>query len=85
MTPRRVSQRLHLDKDLAQAFTDNHPSTQTNSTIVEGLEHLTFGYIPEVQLHQPHNMSTTTAGSSQNSGGASSTQTSRGAPHQSPP
>jgi hypothetical protein len=60
------------------------PSTQILSTIVEGSEHSNFSNIPKVHLHQPTNMSTTAAGSSQNGEGASSTQTNGGAPHQSP-
>jgi hypothetical protein len=88
--PRQRSQRLYLDKVLPQTSTQNqptllHPSTQTLSTITEGLEHSTFGGIPKVQLHQLANMSTTATGSSQNGGGVGSTQTNRGAPHQSPP
>jgi hypothetical protein len=54
------------------------------STIVEGSEHPTFGDIPEFQLHQLATMSTTTAGSSQNSGGTNSTQTNRDDSRQSP-
>jgi hypothetical protein len=53
-------------------------------TINEGPEQLTFGDIPEVQLHQPAHISTTAAGPSRNSGAASLAQTGRGAPHQSP-
>jgi hypothetical protein len=62
-----------------------HPSTQILSTITEGLEHPAFSDILEVQLHQPNNnMPTIVVRSSQNDGGASSTQTNGGAPHQSP-
>jgi hypothetical protein len=62
-----------------------HPSTEVLSTIIEGPEHPAFSDIPEVKLHQPtNNISTTAAGSSQNDGGTSSTQTNGGAPYQSP-
>jgi hypothetical protein len=55
------------------------------STIAKGSEHQTFGYISEIEvLRSANNTSTTTVGSSQNVGGASSTQTNRGALHQSP-
>jgi hypothetical protein len=54
-------------------------------TIAEGSKDPTFGDIFELQLHQPATMFTTAAGSSQNGGGTSSTQTNRGDPHQSPP
>jgi hypothetical protein len=60
------------------------PSTETLSTIAVGSEHSTFNDIPKVHLHQPANLSTIAAGSSQNGGGASSTQTNGGDPHQSP-
>jgi hypothetical protein len=61
------------------------PPTQILSTITEGSEHPTFGDIPEVEvLHPTNNTSTTAAGSSQNTGGANSTQTNRGASHQLP-
>jgi hypothetical protein len=89
MPPRRVSQSLHPDESLPQDSTINpplhQPSTQIHPTITEGLESPNFGDIPEVQLHQPANMSTTTEGSSHNGGGASSTQTSGCVLHQSPP
>jgi hypothetical protein len=64
----------------------NHPPTQNLSTIIEGLEHVTFSDILEVELQHPtnNNVSTIVAGSSQNPGGVSSTQTNRGAPDQSP-
>jgi hypothetical protein len=59
-----------------------HPSTHVLSTIIEGLDQLAFGDIPEVQLHQPtNNMFTTTAGSSQNGGSTSSTQKPTEVPH----
>jgi hypothetical protein len=61
-----------------------HPPIQTLSTIVEGSEHPTFGDIPEPHQHQLATMSTIAAGSSQNDGGASSTQTNEGNPRQSP-
>jgi hypothetical protein len=74
---------------LTQTFYQNqipfHQSpTQALLTIAEAAEHPTFDNIPEIQLQQV-NMSTTTAGSSQNGGGTSSTQTNGGAPLQSPP
>jgi hypothetical protein len=83
-----MSQRLHPDEGPSRESTNNPPlhqlSTQKLPTITEDPEHPTFGDIPEVQLHQPAHISTTTAGPSQNSGAASSTQTGGGAPHQSP-
>jgi hypothetical protein len=87
MPPRRISQRLHPDEDLPQTSDQNqtplhHPSTWA-LPITEVTEHPAFNNILEVQL-QPANMSTTAAGSSQNGGGASSTQTNESAPHQSP-
>jgi hypothetical protein len=86
MPPRGFSQHLHSDENLPQTSTQNHPSTQILSTIAEGSEHLTFSDVPEVQLqHQVNNTSTNAVGSSQNVGGASSTQTNEGAPHHSPP
>jgi hypothetical protein len=49
-------------------------------TIVEGSKHPTFGDVPQVDLLPlPNNVSTTAAGSSQNVGGTSSTQTNKGA------
>jgi hypothetical protein len=56
------------------------PPTQNLSTTTEGLEHATFSNITEVELQHPaiNNISTTTAGSSQNARGASSTQTNEG-------
>jgi hypothetical protein len=64
----------------------HHPSTQILSTITKGSEHSTFGDILKVQLHQPaNNISTIAVGSSHNGRAASSTQTDRGGPHQSPP
>jgi hypothetical protein len=65
----------------------NHPPTQNLSTIIEGLEHVTFSDILEVELQHPtnNNVSTIVAGSSQNPRGVSSTQTNRGAPDQLPP
>jgi hypothetical protein len=89
MPPRRQSQCLHPDEGLPKTSSQKqpilYPPTQTLSTIVEGSEHSTFGDIPELQLHQPATMSTTAADSSQNGGGARSTQTNGGDPHQSPP
>jgi hypothetical protein len=88
MPPRRTSQRLLPDEGLPQTFDQNqipfHQSpTQALLTIAEATEHPTFDNIPEIQLQQV-NMSTTTAGSNQNGGGTSSTQTNGGAPLQSP-
>jgi hypothetical protein len=85
MPPRRLSQRLHPDEGSTQTSDQNqthHPSTQSLATIAEGVEHPTFNTIPQVQP-QPANMSTA-AGSRQNGGAASSTQTNGGASHQSP-
>jgi hypothetical protein len=89
MTPRRMSQHFHQDKGPPRESTNNNPplhqpSTQNLPTIAEDPEHPTFGDMPEVQLHQPTHTSTTATGPSQNSGAASSTQTGRGARHQSP-
>jgi hypothetical protein len=89
MPPRRTSQRLHPNEALRQNLAENHqtiphPSTQTLSTIPKGPGPSTLGNIPKVQPHQLANMSTTVPNSSQNNGGASSTQTNGGAPHQSP-
>jgi hypothetical protein len=56
------------------------PSTQTLPTITEVVEHSTFDNIPEVQLLQA-NMSTTASDTSQNGGGASSTETCGGDQH----
>jgi hypothetical protein len=55
MTPRRVSQRQHLDEGLLQTPNQNQPlfqqpSTQTLPTIIEAADHLTFDNIPKVQL-----------------------------------
>jgi hypothetical protein len=76
MAPRRFIQRLHLDEDLPQTFTHNHSPTQILSAIVKGVEHPTFDDIPKVEVWHPvNNTSTTAAGSSQSTGGASSTQT----------
>jgi hypothetical protein len=71
---------------LPPAFAQNHPHTENLSTIIEGLEHAAFSDIPEVELQYPtnNNVSTTTARSSQNAEGASSTQTNGDAMHQSP-
>jgi hypothetical protein len=55
-----------------------HPPTHTLSTIIEGSEHPTFGDIPEPRQHHPATVSTIAVGSSQNGGGASSTQTNGG-------
>jgi hypothetical protein len=81
-----MSQRLHLDEALLETSTQYLPPTQLLSTIAEGSEHQTFGDIPKHEVLGPTiNTSTTAAGSSQNPGGANSTQTNGGAPHQSPP
>jgi hypothetical protein len=85
MSLRRIGQCLHLDEGLPQASKQNqHPfqqlPTQNLPTITKVAEHPTFDNIPEVQLHQV-NMSTTTAGTSQNGRGTSSTQTSGGDQH----
>jgi hypothetical protein len=89
MLPRRLSQRLHPRKGPLQESTDNpplhQPSIQILPTITEELEHPNFKNVPEVQLHQPAQASTTTVWPSQNSSAASSSQTSRGVPRQSPP
>jgi hypothetical protein len=62
-----------------------NPPTENLTTTAKGLEHEVFGDILEVQLQlATNNASTTTAGSSQNIGGSSSTQTNGGLPHQSP-
>jgi hypothetical protein len=87
MPPRKVSQCLYPGKALPKMSTQRnppltHPSTQSLSTITEGSEHSTFSDIPEVQLHQPANLSTTTVGSIQNGGSTSSTQKNGCAPHQ---
>jgi hypothetical protein len=71
MPPRRTSQLLYLDEGLPQTSVQNQPplhhlATQTLPTITEGLEHLAFSDISEVQLYQPTSMSTTTLGTSQN-------------------
>jgi hypothetical protein len=88
MSPRRTSQRFHQDEGLPQASDQNQisfhqPPTQVLPTIAEAAEHPTFDIL-EIQLQQA-NMSNTTAGSSQNDGGTSSTQTNGGDSHQSPP
>jgi hypothetical protein len=83
MPPRRFSQHLHPDEDILQTSTQNQPPTHILSTIIEGPEHPAFSNIPEVQLHQPANMSTTAVGSSQNGRGTSSTKINGGPPHQS--
>jgi hypothetical protein len=84
----RLSQRLSQpgDEALPPAFAQTQPPTQNLSTIIEGLEHVTFRNILEVELQHPtnKNVSTTVVGSSQNAGAVSSTQTNRGAPNQSP-
>jgi hypothetical protein len=89
MSPRRVSQRLLTpgDEALPQTSTHNQPPTQNISTIAEGLEHAAFDDVLEVELQHlaNNNASTTAAGSRNNLGGASSTQTNGGAPHQSLP
>jgi hypothetical protein len=84
MPPRRASQCLHPDEGLPQTTNQNishQPPTQALHTIAETSEHPTFNNAPAAQ--HPTNMSTA-AGSSHNGRGASSTQTLRGAPHQSP-
>jgi hypothetical protein len=84
MPSRRTSQHLHPDEGSTQTSDKNqthHPSTQALPTIAEGVEHLTFDTIPQVQL-LPANMSTAATGSSQDGGATSSTQTNGGAPHQ---
>jgi hypothetical protein len=89
MPPRRMSQHLHPDEVPPQESTNNPShhqlSTQNLPTIVEDPNHPIFGDILEVQLHQPVYISTTATRPSQNSGTASSTQTSGRAPRQSPP
>jgi hypothetical protein len=86
MPPRRFSQHLHPDEYMPQTSTQNQPPTQILSTIIEGSDNATFGNILKVDvLPPPNNISTTAAGSSQNTGGTSSTQINRGTPHQSPP
>jgi hypothetical protein len=89
MPPKQFNQRLNPDEGLPQVSDQNQlpfhqPSNQTLSTIIEGFDHPTFGDSPELQLHQLATMSTTAAGSSQNGGGTSSTQTNGGDPFQSP-
>jgi hypothetical protein len=84
MPLRSTSQSPHLDEGSIQTSDQNqthHQSTQALPTNAEGAGHLTFDTIPQVQL-QPVNICTTTAGSSQNGGVVSSTQTNGGAPHQ---
>jgi hypothetical protein len=87
MPLRRMSQLLHPGEGPPRESTNNPPlqlSTQNLPTIAEDPKHPTFRDIPEAQLHQPAHISTTAARSSKNSGTASSTQTGRGAPRQSP-
>jgi hypothetical protein len=71
-TRKRPTARIHHSRTT--------PPTQILPTIAKGTKHLAFGNIPEVQLHT----CTTATGSSQTGGDASSTQTSGGAPRQSP-
>jgi hypothetical protein len=89
MPPKRMSQRLHPDKAPPQELINlpppNQPSTQILPTIVKGLEHLTFENIPDAQPHQPTHASTTVAGPSRTHDVITSSQTSAGAPRQSPP
>jgi hypothetical protein len=86
MPSRQFSHRLHPDEDMPQTSTHSQPHTQILSTIAEGLEHATFGDIPEFDvIPPPNNVSTTAAGLSQNAGGTNSTQINEGAPPQSPP
>jgi hypothetical protein len=73
MPPRRMSQHLQPDEGPPQESTNDpfqQPSTQILPTITKGHEQPTFRDILEVHLHQPAHIST---------------QTSRGAPRQSPP
>jgi hypothetical protein len=89
MLPRRMSHHLHPDEAPPQELINlppaNQSSTQILPTIVEGPEHLTFRNIPEAQLYQPNHASTTVAGPSHIHGAVTSSQTSTGAPRQSPP
>jgi hypothetical protein len=86
MPSRQFSHRLHPDEDMPQTSTHSQPPTQILSTIAEGLEHATFGDIPEFDvIPPPNNVSTAAAGLSQNAGGTNSTQINEGAPPQSPP
>jgi hypothetical protein len=65
-------------------LTSIHPHSDRLLWSFKGSEHQSFGDILEVEvLHPVNNTSTTAPGSSQNVGGASSTQTNGGAPHQS--
>jgi hypothetical protein len=82
----RINNRLSQPENEAPQPSTHNPPTQNLTTIVEGLEHEAFDDILEVQLQHPanNNASTTAVGSSQNTRGASSTQTNGGAPHQSP-
>jgi hypothetical protein len=53
MPHRRISQHLSQVGDetmLPQTFAQNQPPTKNLSSIVEGLEHVAFGDIPEVEL-----------------------------------
>jgi hypothetical protein len=89
MMARRTKISLHLsppeDEAPQPSTTQNKPPIKSLPPIVEGLEHAAFGGIPEVELQYPvNNVSTTVAGSSQNNGGTSSTQTNGGASHQFP-
>jgi hypothetical protein len=92
MPPRRMSQLLHPDEAPPQELINlpppNQSSTQILPTIVEDPEHLTFGNIPEIpkeQPHQPTHTSTAVAGLSHTHDAVTSSQTSAGAPRQSPP
>jgi hypothetical protein len=89
MPPRKICQRLLQPRDeaLPQTSAQNQPPTQDLSTRAKSIEHAVFNDIPEVELQHlaNNNVSSTTVGSSQNVGGASSTQTNGGALHQSSP
>jgi hypothetical protein len=88
MPPRtRINLRLSRPEDETPEPSTRNAPTQNLTIIAEGLEHEAFGDIPEVQLQHPtnNNTSTTAADSSQNAGGANSTQTNRGTPQQLPP
>jgi hypothetical protein len=84
-----MSQHLHPDEAPPQELINlpppNQLSTQILTTIVEGPEHLTFRNILEAQPHQLTHASTTVAEPSHTHGVITSSQTSAGAPHQSPP
>jgi hypothetical protein len=77
--PMRICQRFHPVEGPPRESTNypplHQPSTQSIPTITKDPEHPTFRDIPEVQLHQPAHISTTTTRPSQSSGAASSTQT----------